>query len=79
MQAQVVNGQQTRVFVVDENFDEGHDGVVTRGHAFEYVALIQTENTAVLFRQGVHGGNTSEDLALFRWLFDPLIATAKIP
>jgi hypothetical protein len=76
MQSRLINGQHAAVFLVDVASDVGHDGVVSRNHETDYCALIQTENNVIEFQS--HFSN-DRDLAVFRWQFDPVLATAKIP
>jgi len=76
METRLINGQQAAIFLIDDISDAGHDGVITKEHAFEYCALIQTESNVLEFRSYFSREN---DLAVFRWAFDPILATAKIP
>jgi hypothetical protein len=73
MQMRLINGQQAAVFLVDVSYEGSHDGIVEKNQSTDYCAVIQTENNVVEFR--THGQN----VALFRWQFDPILATAKIP
>jgi hypothetical protein len=73
LQTRLINGQQAAVFLVDVSYEGSHDGTVEKNQSTDYCAVIQTENNAIEFR--THGQN----VALFRWLFDPILATAKIP
>jgi len=76
MQTRLINGQQAAIFLIDRASDSGHDGVITKVHETEYCALIQTENYVIDFRSLF---SRDADLAVFRWLFDPILAAAKIP
>jgi hypothetical protein len=72
LQRRVINGQQAAVFVVDIGSERGSDGVIEKALSTDYCAIIQTENNVVEFRSGTN-------VPVFRWLFDPILATAKIP
>jgi hypothetical protein len=73
LQTRLINGQQAAVFLVDIDYEGSHNGIVENNHAIDYCAIIQTENNVIEF-------NThSQNVALFRWLFDPVLATVKIP
>lgn len=76
-QTRLINGQQAEIVLVDFVSDSGHDGVVTRSRVTDYCAFIQTENNIIEFRSSFFNGDN--ELAVFRWLFDPILATAKIP
>ena len=73
LQTRLINGQQAAVFLVDINYERGRDGIVEKEMITDYCAIIQTENNVVVFR------TRNEYVPLFRWLFDPILATAKIP
>jgi len=73
LQTRLINGQQAAVFLVDISYERGNDGVVVKEQETDYCAVIQTENNVVEFRTHNQG------VTLFRWLFDPILATAKIP
>jgi hypothetical protein len=76
MQTRLINGQHAALFLIDVAFDVGHDGVVSRNHETDYCALIQTENSVIEFQSHF---SSDQSLAVFRWQFDPVLATAKIP
>jgi hypothetical protein len=73
LQRRLINGQKAAIFLVDIDSEVGHDGVIENVHSTDYCAIIQTENNLVEFRARF------SNVPLFRWLFDPILATAKIP
>ena len=73
LQRRLINGQQAASFLIDLNYEKGHEGAVSKEQETDYCAVIQTENNVIVFR------THNQYVAVFRWLFDPILATAKIP
>ncbi len=76
MQTRLINGQQAAIFVIDVTYEVLRDGAIAQSHSIEYRAIIQTESNVIEFWASYDADN---NLAVFRWLFDPILATAKIP
>jgi len=73
LQRRLVNGQQAAFFLVDTVSEVGHEGAIEKLRSTDYCAIIQTENSVIEFR------TRFQNVPLFRWLFDPILATARIP
>jgi hypothetical protein len=76
VQTRLIGGQQALICLVDQVDHSIHDGVPTTTEYYRYYAWIRTESMAIEFSSDsqVRGG-----IALFRFVFEPLLATAKIP
>ncbi len=73
LQIRLINGQQAAVFVIDRDYEKGRDGLVVKDQEKQYCAIIQTENGIIEFR------TRDQYVPNFRWLFDPILETARIP
>jgi len=75
VQARLIGGQQALICLIDYNSHSMSNGMPVTSNHHEYYAWIRTESTAIEFQfDGSNGG-----IAVFRFLFEPILATAKIP
>ena len=77
VQTRLIGGQQALICLID-TVDHGTstDGVPVTNEYYRYYAWVRTESTAIEFSFGANG---RESVALFRFRFEPVLATAKIP
>jgi len=77
VQTRLIGGQQALICLFDIVDHAMSDGIPTTRESTIYYAWIRTENLAVEF--ATNGGEDRSQIADFRFLFEPILATAKIP
>ena len=73
VQTRLIGGQQALICLIDQM---GGDGVPVTHPYYRYYAWIRTESTVIEFS---FGSELRDETALFRFVFEPVLATAKIP
>ena len=77
VQTRLIGGQQALICLIDTvDHSTSTDGVPVTNEYYRYYAWVRTESTAIEFSFGANG---RESVALFRFRFEPVLATAKIP
>jgi len=76
VQTRLIGGQQALICLIDYVDHSISDGNPLTREYYRYDAWIRTESTAVEFQFSSSNRNT---LALQRFVFEPVLATAKIP
>jgi hypothetical protein len=76
VQTRLIGGQQALICLIDYVDHSISDGNPLTREYYRYYAWIRTQSTAIEFEFGSSNRNS---LALQRFVFEPILATAKIP
>jgi hypothetical protein len=76
VQTRLIGGQQALICLIDHSEHSIHDGVPATSEYYLYYAWIRTESTAIEFS---FNSSQRNNIALFRFVFEPTLANAKIP
>jgi hypothetical protein len=71
-----IDGGLVLIVIVDYVTHSMSDGMPVAQKVHDYIALVRTEGAAIEFRTY---NRSLGDIAVLRFLFEPLLATAKIP
>jgi hypothetical protein len=77
VQTRLIGGQQALICLIDTvDHSTSTDGVPVTNEYYRYYAWVRTEGTAIEFSFGANGRS---NVALFRFRFEAVLATANIP